>query len=434
MKHGLVVASVAMAAVVGIKGMCQDAGHEAGLWYEQDRGAAISDEGTPPTLSEKIILYPASRVGDFLDIFTFQFGFGFGLHLNGHATRAAQLGGGASAVSRLGIDRRHAGLANEAKAELSVLPFTAEYFKRQNSFGFYPEYRLPEDAPRLYTTYREYTGVGVEATAIVVNVGLEGHPLEFVDAVTGLVGIDLLADDYPRRNGGKGDNRLSVDESSGIRRIVIVPSRVVASRGVRLARPDGMGVYYHRFPMETHMGLLGGMAGGGDDNEAASEFSTYLAANKLNVHREMLERTERTAVASCKWDVVDVNDTLRAFEDYAVTKKAKGISVLRLPNYAGLAAHYGADAVLDVRVYEWGIWRGKHADTATMRLDCEFKLIAQPENKVLFVAHVISSPEDKHGLSLLEFAAKEGENLVLETRQACDVVSAQFRDLIVERH
>ena len=70
-----------------------------------------------------------------------------------------------------------------------------------------------------------------------------------------------------------------------------------------------------------------------------------------------------------------------------------------------------------------------------MRLDCEVKLIAQPSNEVLFDARIVHCPMEKGGLSLLEFAkaGKTDDNLMDESRQACDVVMAKFKDMMLEQ-
>ncbi|MEI7851179.1 MAG: hypothetical protein WCH86_05040 [Kiritimatiellales bacterium] len=409
---------------------------EAALWYEGDAGGTIRDEGDISGIWTKIACYPVNRGGDFMDMLSLQFGFGFGLHANAHATRAAQVGFGGAAVSRFGFDGRQGGLCNESKAEFSLLPFTMETFRRSNAFGGFTDYSIPEDSATLYRLHRDYTGVGAEATAGIVNVGGEIHPVEVLDFVVGFLGLDLSSDDYPQPWDGNARLDINADAVAKIKRVVIVPSRVVADRRVRLEAPDGIGVYYDRFPAERHWGLLGALFVKGADAQAASEFSSHLARKQFSVHRELLERMARMAMVSRKWDVVSTDEMLKAFDAHAVVKEYRGEKVKRLPNYARLAAHYGADAVLDVRVWEYGVWRKPGTDTGVMRLDCEIKLIAQPSNEVLFDARIVHCPMEKGGLSLLEFAkaGKTDDNLMDECRQACDVVMAKFKDMMLEQH
>lgn len=405
-------------------------------WYQGDTDRVIRDEGDIPGIWTKIGCYPVNRVGDLLDMFSLQLGFGFGLHVNGHATRAAQVGFGGTAVSRFGFDGRQGGLCNESKAEFSLLPFSWESFRRSNAFGGFGDYSIPEDSATLYRLHRDYAGVGAEATAAIVNVGAEAHPIEVLDFVVGLVGLDLCSDDYPGPWNGNARMAMDAEAVAKIKRVVIVPSRVVADKRVRLEAADGIGVYYSRFPAERYWGLLGALTVEGSDSQVATEFSGHLAQNQFSIHQELLERMARLAMVSCKWDVVSTVDTLKAFDAHAVVKEYRGEKVKRLPNYARLAAFYGADAILDVRIWEYGVWRKPGTDTGVMRLDCEVKLIAQPSNKVLFDARIVHCPLKKGGLSLVEFAksGKKEDNLMDESRQACDVVTASFKDMMLERH
>ena len=410
---------------------------EAAPWYAGDTERTIRDEGDIPGIWTKIACYPVNRGSDFLDMLSLQFGFGFGLHANAHATRAAQVGFGWAAVSRFGLDGRQCGLCNESKAEFSLMPFTMETFRRSNAFGGFTDYRIPEDCATLYRLHRDYTGVGAEATVGIINAGGEVHPGEVLDFVVGFLGLDLSSDDYPRPWNGNARLDMNAEAVAKIKRVVIVPSRVVADRRVRMEASEGVGVYYSRFPAERYWGLLGALVArrADDDVQAAAEFSSHLARKQFSVHRELLERMARMAMVSCKWDVVPTDEMLKAFDAHAVVKEYRGEKVKRLPNYARLAAHYGADAVLDVRVWEYGVWRKPGTDTGVMRLDCEVKLIAQPSNEVLFDARIVHCPMEKGGLSLLEFAraGKTDDNLMDESRQACDVVMAKFKDMMLEQ-
>jgi hypothetical protein len=405
-------------------------------WYEGDSDSVIRDEGPIAGVFTAIGCYPVNRIGDFLDVMQIQFGFGFGVHVNAHATRALQLGVGGSSVSRCGFDGRKGGLSTETKGEFSLLPFTAEGFTRHGAVGGLDDYRLPEDVPLLYRLHRNYTGLGAEATLAVVNVGAEARPAEALDFVFGVFGMDLFSDDYPRAWDGNSRPSMDEEEAAKIKRVVIVPSRVVADKRIRMGTGDGIGVYYSRQEGEKHWGLLGTWGGSGTDQRAASEFSKRLTKNQFSIHRELLERMARITMTGCKWDTVATEPMLKAFEEHAMIKHYRSEKVKRLPNYAKLAAYYGADAILDVRVWEYGVWHQTVADNGVMRLDCEVKLIAQPSNKVLFNARVLHCPDSKEGLTLLEFAktGKNADNLSDETRQACDVVMTHFKDLLLERH
>jgi len=404
----------------------------SGEWFAADRDRRIVDEGEKPGAVPHILLYPVNRVCDLLDLLSVQLGFGFGVHVNAHATRALQMGMGASAVSRLGFDRRRAGLCNDAKAELSLLPFTLEYFKRQNAFGAFHDYSTGRGMPYLYTRHRDYWAVGAEATVAIINIGAEVHISELPDALLGFFGIDYLRDDWPHSGSGQEKNDLSPEDAGAIQRVVIVPSRIVGERSTRMERAHGLGVYYHRFAAERFWGRIGTLFSAGRDQRLGEEFNAHLMAKGFDVHRELLERAHRILVVRRRWDVVDIDETLEAFHKHAVTKSYKGQQILRLPNYPGLLRHYRADAVLDVRLWEWGIWRNRIKSVGTMRLDCEYKLITHPANHVALDIRFVADAQEKQGMTLADFSRDQGAILVRETREAADVVSAQFADALVE--
>ncbi|MFW6161338.1 MAG: hypothetical protein ACODAJ_01135 [Planctomycetota bacterium] len=406
-------------------------GELVGPWAQADTGARITDEGPRAGTGAAIAYYPLNRVQDLMDVASLQVGFGFGLHANAHATRAVQFGAGASAVSRVGFEGRGVGLCNEAKAEFSLLMLTLEAFTRRNALGTYDSYST-SDLPWLYLKHRDYWGVGAEATAAVVNVGVELHPVELPDFLLGLAAVDFRGDDMPHRPLGEGTNRLRTPEAKAVRTIVVVPSRVVAEPTVRLARADGLGVYYHRFPREARFGLLGTALGRGRDRRAARELNAALERQDYDLYQELLERVDRVVYARRGWRVVDVRKAVSAFRQHAVTKRWGKLKVRRLPNYAGLCQHVGADAVLDVRVWEWGVWRNSFGEAARMRLDCEFKLIAHPANEVLLDLRLASDVKEKSGFPLGDFLKGDGRVLMEETRDAIGVVTAALADILRE--
>lgn len=423
--------TLAVLAVVVLGAFAARAGEVAGPWAQADRGSRITDEGPRAGVGAAIAYYPLNRFQDLMDVASLQVGFGFGLHANAHATRAVQFGAGASAVSRVGFEGRGIGLCNEAKGEFSLLMLSLERFSRRNALGTYDSYAT-SDLPWLHLKHRDYWGVGAEATAAIVNVGVELHPVELPDFLLGLVGVDFRGDDLPHRPLGEKTNRLRTPEAKAIRTIVVVPSRVVAEPTVRLARAEGLGVYYHRFPREARFGLLGTAMGGGRDERAARELNAALKGQDYDLYQELLERVDRVVYARRGWRVVDVRKTLGAFDQHAMTKRWGKLKVRRLPNYPGLCQHVRADAVLDVRVWEWGVWRNRLGEAARMRLDCEFKLIAHPANVVLLDLRLVSAVEEKRGFPLADFAKDDGRVLVEETRDAIGVVTADLADILRE--
>jgi len=217
-----------------------------------------------------------------------------------------------------------------------------------------------------------------------------------------------------------------------VKRVVIVPSRVVASEDVRIPQEEGLSVYYNRFGYENFFGCLGTLFGGGSDDEVQQEYSRYLANKNYDIHRDLIERLHRSLILEMQVDVVDVDEILEYYSKHSVIKNRNGQVIRRLPNYKGMAEHFGADTVLDVRIWEWGIWRDPTQTEASMKLDCEYKMIAFPENRIIFDKRFTSLEAGKEGRPLEEFARDEGEVLVNESKESCNVVHSKVNELLIE--
>ncbi len=401
-------------------------------WLDEVGESEISDEGEEASAGREVALWPVRRLADLADIFTLQVGMGLGLHANAHATRAMQVGVGGTATTRLGMNRRYLGLGSESKAEISLLPFTWEFYKRESSLGTYPSYHSSRDLPLLYQRYRDYWAVGGEVTAAVVAVRAELHPVEIPDFLLGLVGIDFLEDDRLRLEKGHNKPELSPRDDAAIRRVAIVASRVSADKAIRMSRPEGIDVYYHRYPAEKFWGKIGAAAETANDKAVCETLNDYLASKDFDIHKELIDRAEYTLAVSKGWEVVHTQELLDLFQTRSVVKTRRAQKVRRLPNYAGLAEAYDVDAILDVRVWEWGVYRDTRQPKATIRLDCEYTLLDPAENRILFGVRLESVEDEKKGLMIEEFADGQGDLLARETGEACDVVHAQFTDILVE--
>ncbi len=399
----------------------------------QPASVRINDEGPEPSVGYKIAAYPLNRFLDLMDVMSFQFGFGFGLHANVHMTRMAQAGAGSYAISKLGWDGRRAGLCNDTKAELSVLAASGEYYKRQNAFGTFKNYD-GEQKPWLYRNHRDYWGAGTEATLFIFNAGWEFHIKEIPDLFLGMIGVDYRHDDFPKPQRGHRQPTLQAAEAKKIKKVVLCPSRVVSDSMTRMATRNAVGSYFYRYPREAAAGRLGEFAGLDNDRDVSEQFSGLLADQKLDIYRQLLEDVERSAIVDMGWEVVDIDETLAFFEKYAMIKKQRGQKILRLSDYRKLAEYYGADAVMDIRVWECGVWRQSMADKGVLKMDVQTKLISFPENKVLFDARVVSRKDPAAGQPLLTFAAKDGERLAHEVRQGGDVIAAKIKDFLVEQN
>jgi len=162
----------------------------------------------PHGFLHKLLFYLPNRVLDVTDIFSAgvmvptvpkNFFAGF-VHVNAHATRAIQLGAGYTneniAVGK-GYKRRFLPRFTE-QYELSAGPVTickhvvsggndSVDFKKVGML-------LPTDEP-FAKGRMDYWGVGAEATALIVGVKAEVHPVEVFDAVLGFLFLDLAGDD-----------------------------------------------------------------------------------------------------------------------------------------------------------------------------------------------------------------------------------------------
>lgn len=391
----------------------------------------ISDEGSPPSLLYRFATYPVNRFGDFFDLFSIQFGFGFGLHGNFHMTRLAQLGLGGQAASKLGFDGRRVGLCNDSKAEASLLAASGEYYKRQNAFGTFKDYDSAK-RPWLYREHRDYWGLGAEATLFIVNAGFELHPKEAPDLLLGIFTIDYRHDDYPKPQRGNLMPALNPAAAARIKKVLICPSRVISDSCTRMATTNAVGAYYHRYAGEVAAGKFGEFVQSDDDAVVSDQFSRMAVEQKTDVYKILLEDVERALLTDYRWEVVDIDETLSSFKKYGVVKTHRGQKILRLPDYRKLAEHYKADAVLDIRIWECGVWRQTLDDKGVLKMDVQAKLIAFPANTVLFDSRVVSEKPADSGQPLLSFAAHDGQTLARELREGCDVISAKMKDQLVE--
>jgi hypothetical protein len=391
----------------------------------------IRDEGPSPSVGYRIVTYPFNRVLDFADMLSFQFGFGFGLHGNVHVTRMAQAGAGGYAVSKLGFDGRRIGLCNDSKAETSVLAASAEYYKRQNAFGTFKDY-TGEQRPWLYREHRDYWGIGQEMTLFIVNAGWEAHIKEAPDFLLGFLGVDYMHDDFPKPWSGHRRPKLAPADAARIKKVILCPSRVVHDSKTRMATDKDVGAYFYRYPREAAAGRMGEFFGSDNDREVSDQYTGLLRAQKVDLYRTLLEDAERAVLVDLGWEVVDVDQILAYFEKHAVVMTHRGQKIRRLPNYRKMAEYFGADAVLDLRVWECGIWRQTLADKGVLKMDVEAKLIGYPQNEVLFDARVVSTKDAEAGQPLLSFAAHDGRTLAREVREGCDVISAKIKDLLIE--
>ena len=403
------------------------------FWSTSPAAVAQYPQGDEPQgTGTAVAYYLPNRLADFLDILSLHVGFGIGLHANAHATRALQLGAGATNVSRLGLDRREIGNFQDRRGEISILPFSAFSMSRQNNVGNFDEFDTADDMPVFYSEYQDYAAVGAEVTAAIVSVGADVHPLEIPDAIFGLVGLDMLGDDMPYAPDGRKILDLTPADAQRIQKVVIVPSRVVADSSVRMGREEGIGVYYHRYPNDKFFGLLGSLMAGSEDRLKRDELDGLLERQGYDIERQLMERAEYTLSVDNRLAVVDVAQSLADAKAQSKNHSYKDQTVRRLDDYMAYATQQGADAVLDIRIWEWGVKRGTVQGRARVSLDCQYRLISVPDGRVMFNRRIGSLRDEKQEIPLDQFTQGNGETLVQENNQACDVVHAVFADVLNE--
>jgi hypothetical protein len=407
---------------------------EGEAWYEKDRGPQVTDEGKPPSIGAKIALYPVNRIADLLDVATVNLGFGLGLHFNGHATRALQLGAGGSVMSKLGLDGRRAGMFHETRGELSALFFTMERYKRTRAFGPIPEADTSTARDRLYLDARRFTGVGAGVSAAIVGVEVEAKPSEAVDFLLGVFGVDLKRDGYPRRIFRPHYNRFYTGRRQGIDKIVFVTSRVVSSPDLRAEAREGITVYNNRARSSFFLGELGVLTGKDDDLQEAKDLQSDVEERGYDAVEAVALELARQFRDRASIEVVPPT-ALAEFRDKKVEKRLGAERIVRLPNYKGLCKEYGADAVCDVRLLEWSLYRDTLGQGLRSRLHVECKIIhaLHPQSPLLADISVIAYDRSKQGNRLLDFAKDEGRLVQFETEQAVERVVAVLSDLLLER-
>ena len=153
----------------------------------------------------KIALYPVDRFGDLLDVFSAQAYLGIMAYVNVWGTHALDAGGGISTGVGLGLlDGGSIGFESRAETGMSFLFFGASAIggARAGSHGVDTTATAHAglNSPKLavYQEFRDYWGMGFDLGLAVLGIRAEIHPLQILDFMTGLVGIDICNDDLAK--------------------------------------------------------------------------------------------------------------------------------------------------------------------------------------------------------------------------------------------
>jgi len=151
-----------------------------------------------------LMYYIPNRLKDIFDIVSFGIALPFPpylfpstVHANVHATRALQLGAGNTHGVFIGKSYDYDFAWRFEHDEFSILPFTACKLGIESDHDSELE-RLgmlfPGDEP-FEQGEMDYWAIGAHAGLLVTAVQVDIHPIEVLDAVFGLIFIDIMGDD-----------------------------------------------------------------------------------------------------------------------------------------------------------------------------------------------------------------------------------------------
>jgi len=199
------------------------------------------------TVGKKVLLYVPDRLVDLLDCITFELHLGPGVYLNGHATRAVQIGGGGRAIFGLGTygARSILGSRVHSTAGFSVLMVGAE--AQAGALASASGFKTVSDAHAglyrptdpLFQSFADYWEVGFAYTLGVGGFDMDLHPVQIVDALGGFVLWDPARDDWATSRALNIDRR----ESELVRKLVAVggstEARAAYTEWIRAERAAG---------------------------------------------------------------------------------------------------------------------------------------------------------------------------------------------------
>ena len=179
-----------------------------------------------PSVLRRVVFYVPDRILDLVDIVTLRVSAGPQLGFRTHATHALQadLYAGTSFGAAIG-PKHFAGLDAEHAIEVGLGPVGTEIFggfkvgTNLDAGAGISILQLPTN--QIYQNYRDYWAIGGGVGMGLVGADVAAHPVELVDFLVGLVGVDLLRDDLgaTKRLQLRGEDRtLYLDLAKRIRK------------------------------------------------------------------------------------------------------------------------------------------------------------------------------------------------------------------------
>jgi hypothetical protein len=178
--------------------------------------------------------YCLDRVEDFCDFFRLRIGIPReyrGFAVQGRATNLAQAGFGVFDGTYVGVDRRAAGMWREKHLEggVSILYGTVARSRTRGNGFIHPEsvWQKADERGVVRNGYSDDDGRGEDVSLgaqaqlpYLPGIDFGFYPMQVVDAVTGLVGIDLMNDDLlyidmvPATEATESSDTLSINDTS----------------------------------------------------------------------------------------------------------------------------------------------------------------------------------------------------------------------------
>jgi hypothetical protein len=171
---------------------------------------AIGPEHEESGTGSKIAWYLPDRILDIFDMVSFDVHFGFGAYVDAHATRILKVDAGFRTVAGVGWhDHRSLGLLNQADATIGLFPLGTRGFTATQAgtsgvqSGSWSVAGTHRPSDELYTDFVDYWAVGASATAAIVGVSADFHPVEAFDMLVGWFLFDPGNDDFGRTRGNR---------------------------------------------------------------------------------------------------------------------------------------------------------------------------------------------------------------------------------------
>jgi hypothetical protein len=155
---------------------------------------------TSPTVLRRILFYLPDRVLDLVDVFSLRISAGPQLGVRTHVTHALQADLYAGTTLGAAIGQKHfVGIDGETAVEVGLGPVGPEAFAGfkmgTNLDGGVGLSVLQLPTNQIYQNYRDYWEIGGGFGFLVIGADAAVHPVEVVDFLAGLIGLDLLRDD-----------------------------------------------------------------------------------------------------------------------------------------------------------------------------------------------------------------------------------------------